>query len=61
LISRLKEDSAFSKVDVGATLEARRYIGRAPQQVDEFVQEFIEPVRKKYAADLRWATEGLRV
>lgn len=61
LIARLKEDSAFSKVDVGATLEAGRYIGRAPQQVDEFVQEFIEPVRKKYAADLQWATEGLRV
>ncbi|QDT55227.1 Adenylosuccinate lyase [Caulifigura coniformis] len=61
LIQRLQEDSGFVKVDVGATLDARRYIGRAPQQVDDFVEDFVEPVRKKYVGDLRGATEGLRV
>jgi adenylosuccinate lyase len=61
LIERLKADPGFSKVDVGATLDARRYIGRAPQQVDEFVEEFVKPIRKKYSADLQRATEGLRV
>lgn len=61
LIQRLQSDEGFSKVDVGATLDARRYIGRAPEQVDEFVEEFVTPIRKTYAADLQRATEGLRV
>jgi len=61
LIQRLQADSGFVKVDVGATLDARRYIGRAPQQVDDFVEDFVEPIRKKYVGDLRGATEGLRV
>ncbi len=61
LILRLKDDPAFSRVDVGATLDARRYIGRAPQQVDQFVEEIVKPIRSQYAADLQWAAEGLRV
>jgi len=61
LIARLKDDPGFSKVDVGATLDARRYIGRAPQQVTEFVEEFVKPIRNKYSEDLQRATEGLRV
>ncbi len=61
LIRRLKDDPAFSGVDVGATLDAKRYIGRAPQQVDEFLLGFVAPVRKKYAKDLLGPSEGVRV
>jgi adenylosuccinate lyase len=61
LIRRLQEDPAFSAVDVGAAMEARRFIGRAPEQVDEFVASVIEPIRARYAAVLTEETEQVRV
>lgn len=57
LIDRLRADPAFTRVNLDATLDAARYVGRAPQQVDEFLTAFIEPVRRRYASDLNWACE----
>ncbi|MHC4285263.1 MAG: adenylosuccinate lyase, partial [Planctomycetota bacterium] len=37
LISRLKADISFRKVDFEKVLNPNNYIGRAPQQVDEFI------------------------
>lgn len=37
LLERLREDPAFVGVDLTAALDPRQYIGRAPQQVDEFI------------------------
>ncbi len=37
LIDRLKADTAFAKVDVAAALDPLKFVGRAPQQVDEFM------------------------
>ena len=51
LIARLKEDDAFKDIDLESTLDATRYIGRAPEQVDAFVSEIIEPIRQRYEAD----------
>jgi adenylosuccinate lyase len=48
LIRRLKEDDAFAAVDIDALLDPRAFIGRAPQQVDEFIAEEVEPVRQRY-------------
>ncbi|HUG17611.1 MAG TPA: adenylosuccinate lyase [Planctomycetaceae bacterium] len=48
LIERLKSDPAFAKVNLAGTLAAGRYIGRAPQQVEEFLAEVIEPIRSRY-------------
>jgi adenylosuccinate lyase len=61
LIERLSGDPAFAKVDVNSTLDARRYIGRAPEQVDHFLRDVIAPIRKKYADDLKSAGEEVRV
>jgi len=61
LIDRLKSDGSFAAVDLESTLDARRYIGRAPEQVDDFVESCVEPVRQKYAADLDGTAEDLRV
>jgi adenylosuccinate lyase len=61
LIDRLKQDPAFAAVDLEGALEARRYIGRAPQQVDAFLADFVEPVRQRYAAELQNPAEALRV
>ena len=48
LISRLKADIAFRKVDFEKVLNPKNYIGRAPQQVDEFIRTVVEPIRRKY-------------
>jgi adenylosuccinate lyase len=48
LLERLGRDEAFRDVDVRAALDPQRYVGRAPQQVDEFIDEIVEPVRRRY-------------
>lgn len=57
LISRIKADSAFAGVDLDTILEPSRFIGRAPQQVDEFISACVEPVRRKYAHKLGASVE----
>ncbi|MFA6133380.1 MAG: adenylosuccinate lyase [Phycisphaerae bacterium] len=52
LLERLKGDEAFAKVDIGAQMDAANFIGRSPQQVDEFIASQVDPVRKRYAAQL---------
>jgi len=49
LLERLAADPAFSKVDLATVMEPSQYVGRSPQQVDEFVTEVVEPIRAKYA------------
>ncbi|MEW4488190.1 adenylosuccinate lyase [Thalassoglobus sp. JC818] len=61
LIARLEKDQLFANIDLSATLDARRYIGRAPEQVDEFISEIITPIRSKYASDLGEQAEELKV
>lgn len=61
LIERLKGEASFAKVDLEGALDARLYIGRAPEQVDAFLANCVEPVRSRYADDLRHGTEDLRV
>lgn len=61
LIERLKGDAAFAKVDLGAALDARRFVGRAPQQVEQFVSEIITPIRQRYQSTLGLAAEELKV
>jgi len=52
LIERLKADEAFAKVDFKKVLNPKAYIGRAPQQADEFVTEVVTPIRRKYKKQL---------
>jgi adenylosuccinate lyase len=49
LLNRLQSDPAFLKVDVASVLKPQHFVGRAPEQVDEFVAEIIEPIRRQYA------------
>ncbi len=57
LISRLKADKAFSKVNFAKVLNPKSYIGRAPQQVNEFLKEVVAPVRRKYRKALNKQVE----
>jgi len=52
LIDRLKKDPAFAKIDFRRVLNPKVYIGRAPQQVDEFIAEAVAPVRRRYRKEL---------
>jgi adenylosuccinate lyase len=57
LIVRLKNDPAFSKVDFKKVLNPADYVGRAPQQVDEFVAEVVKPAIRKYRGQINKKTE----
>lgn len=60
LIERLSAEPAFKDVDFSEALDATQFVGRAPQQVDQFVSEVVEPIRQRYPEAL--ATEAkLRV
>jgi adenylosuccinate lyase len=53
LLDRLAADSAFAGLDLAAELDAGKFVGRAPQQVDEFLMEIVEPIRRQYADALK--------
>ena len=61
LLDRLQRDPAFSSVDLSGALNAGRFVGRAPEQVDSFLRTHVEPIRQKYRADLAGSAEALRV
>ncbi len=61
LIERLQKDEKFADIDLNATLDATKYIGRAPEQVDEFITQIIRPIRTQYADDLKSENEELKV
>jgi adenylosuccinate lyase len=58
LLVRLRNDSAFTAVDFNRLDDQKAFVGRAPQQVEEFIAEVVEPIRLRYrrlgtqAADL---------
>ena len=52
LIERLKGDASFARVNLDDVLDARAYVGRAPQQVEAFVRDVVEPIRRRYATEL---------
>lgn len=60
LIERLKNDAAFSNVDMSKVLTPSAFVGRAPRQVEQFVAEVVAPIRKRYGTALGQVVE-LRV
>jgi len=52
LIARLRKDPFFAKVDLDGALDPARFVGRAPEQVDRFVAEVVEPIRRRHASAL---------
>jgi adenylosuccinate lyase len=53
LLERLKADPAFDAVDIDRMLEPLSFVGRAPAQVDEFLEEHVLPLENQYAHELR--------
>jgi adenylosuccinate lyase len=54
LIERLKADPEFAArgVDLSDVMNPTRFVGRAAQQVDQFLRDVVAPVRARYAAEL---------
>ena len=53
LIDRLRQDPAFGRVqDWGGVMDPSRFVGRAPQQVEQFVAQVVEPIRRRYRAEV---------
>ena len=52
LLERLAADAAFGKVDLAAATDPRQFVGRAPEQVDEFIAGVVEPIRQRYPEGL---------
>jgi adenylosuccinate lyase len=44
LLARLKGDPLFARVNIAAELAPARFIGRAPEQVDEFLAAEVQPI-----------------
>ena len=49
LIERLQSDDAFAAIDFKDVLKPPKYIGRAPEQVDDFLRDTIAPLKRKFA------------
>lgn len=61
LLERLQNDAAFASVDFAAALDPRKFIGRAPEQVDEFLADVIAPIRERYRECLSGTAQELHV
>jgi adenylosuccinate lyase len=48
LLDRLRGDPQFAGVDIARETDPRRFVGRAPQQVEEFLVREAAPVRARY-------------
>lgn len=48
LLERLAREPLFAKVSLSEFEDASRFVGRAPEQVDGFIKEVVDPIRAKY-------------
>ena len=55
LLARLRDEPAFAGLDLAAVLDPTRFVGLAPQQVDRFLAEVVEPIRQRYPDALTYA------
>lgn len=55
LVDRIKADAYFAPIlgELDAILDPSTFIGRCPEQVDEFIQEEIQPVLANYAESIK--------
>ena len=52
LLERLEADPAFAHVNIKGAVTPKRFIGRSPQQVDEFIKTHVTPIRRRYRSVL---------
>lgn len=52
LVTRLASDAMFKGIDLARELDPIRYVGRSPEQVDEFIAQEVKSIRDRYASML---------
>ncbi len=57
LISRLRNDVAYAKIDLNSLIDPAAFVGRAPEQVDDFLRDVVAPIRHRYRDRLGQAVE----
>ena len=48
LLQRLADDELFAGVDLAGMLDASQFVGRSPEQVQQFLAEVVAPIREQY-------------
>ena len=63
LLDRIAADSAFGvgRAELEEALNPDDYVGRAPEQVDAFLEEWVTPVLARYAGEVEQPTPELHV
>ena len=58
LLSRIRADKAFAAIadKIDALVDPRKFVGRAPEQTEEFIKEHIAPILAMYDYELSGAT-----
>lgn len=57
LLDRLRKDDAFAGIDIDAVIDPSQYVGRSPEQVEAFVNDQVEPIRRAYPKALGQARD----
>ncbi|MCH2144597.1 MAG: adenylosuccinate lyase [Phycisphaerales bacterium] len=57
LLARLQKDPLFEGVELASFEDASRFIGRAPEQVDAFIEDVVAPIRARFAGKLPSSAE----
>jgi adenylosuccinate lyase len=57
LINRLRAEPLLAKVDFDKCLDQGQFVGRAPQQVGEFIASDVKPIRSRYSKLLSQKSE----
>jgi adenylosuccinate lyase len=50
LLDRLQKDPEFGQLEWNTLRSPNSYVGRAPQQVEEWIREQVDPIRARYAS-----------
>ena len=48
LLDRLRDDPEFPPIDLSSVMDPRRFVGRSAEQVADFVEREVEPIRRLY-------------
>ncbi len=54
LLERLAVEPVFAGIDLEGELDPARFIGRAPRQVEELIEQVIDPLRARYSEVLAY-------
>ncbi|MFP4145499.1 MAG: adenylosuccinate lyase [Phycisphaeraceae bacterium] len=57
LLDRLRGEKVFEGVDLEAALDPSQFVGRAPAQVEDFIEQVVSRIRERYADALDYQPE----